>query len=233
MPSLRILTLFETLSEGTEPTEEHPRQVHPPHGKKGSTDLRKGQRDCASHSHDYHDSCVPLTTADSQPPAYHLFADHRRFLGIPIFGGVISNLPFAVIGIWGVMFLLRSGSDEVNSHFLDQRERGPYPFVFVGLLLTAFGSSYYHLCRDNARLVWDRLPMTIALMSMVAAIIAERIRVRMGLWLLPIPLLIGVGSVVQCYLSEVRFALLCRCANVFGTRAATGVNLSATLHKGI
>jgi hypothetical protein len=42
----------------------------------------------------------------------------------------------------------------------------------------------HHLCRDNARLVWDRLPMTIAFMSMVAAIIAERISVRMGLWLL-------------------------------------------------
>jgi len=139
-----------------------------------------------------------------QPPAYHLFADHRRFLGIPNFGDVISNLPFAVIGIWGVMFLLRSGSHQVNGHFLDQRERGPYLLVFVGLLLTAFGSSYYHLCPDNARLVWDRLPMTIAFMSMVAAIIAERISVRAGLWLLPILLLIGVGSVVQWYVSEVR-----------------------------
>lgn len=76
--------------------------------------------------------------------------------------------------------------------------------MFVGLLLTAFGSSYYHLSPNNSRLVWDRLPMTIAFMSMVAAIIAERISLRVGLWLLPILVLVGMGSVLQWYASEMR-----------------------------
>ena len=33
------------------------------------------------------------------------------------------------------------------------------------MLLTAVGSSYYHLAPDNERLFWDRLPMTIAFSS--------------------------------------------------------------------
>jgi hypothetical protein len=137
-----------------------------------------------------------------QPQAYHLFADRRCLLGIPNFGDVVSNLPFALIGVWGLAFLLRSTSNRMTGCFLDQRERWPYLFVFAGLLLTALGSSYYHLDPNNARLVWDRLPMTIAFMSMVAAVVVERISIRLGLWLLPILLLVGLGSVLQWYRSE-------------------------------
>lgn len=39
---------------------------------------------------------------------------------------------------------------------------------------------------------------------MVAAVIMERISVRAGLWLLPLLLVVGAGSVVQWYLSEVQ-----------------------------
>lgn len=137
-----------------------------------------------------------------QPQSYHLFADRRGFLGIPNFGDVVSNLPFAVIGIWGLVFLLRSRFSKKAGLFLDARELWPYLFVFAGLLLTAFGSSYYHLAPDNARLVWDRLPMTITFMSMVAAVIAERINLRLGLWLLPILMVVGLVSVLQWYWSE-------------------------------
>ncbi|MFZ1140750.1 MAG: hypothetical protein ABR881_21555 [Candidatus Sulfotelmatobacter sp.] len=141
-----------------------------------------------------------------QPEAYHLFADRRGLLSIPNFGDVASNLPFAAIGIWGLIFLLRPGSNQVTGRFLEQGERWPYLFVFVGLLLilTGFGSSYYHLSPNNSRLVWDRLPMTIAFMSMVAAIIAERISLRVGLWLLPILIVVGMGPVLQWYASEMR-----------------------------
>ncbi len=140
----------------------------------------------------------------AQPQAYHLFADRRSVLGIPNFGDVVSNVPFGEIGIWGLLLLLSSNSDRLAVCFLDSRERWPYVLLFIGLLLTAFGSSYYHLSPSNARLVWDRLPMTIAFMAMVAAIIAERISVRVGLWLLPILLLVGMGSVLQWYASEAR-----------------------------
>jgi len=146
-----------------------------------------------------------------QPQAYHNFADQRSFLGIPNFGDVVSNLPFAVFGLWGLLFWLqlhreRSHAEPDPKHFLDSRERWPYLIVFVGILLTAFGSAYYHLYPSNARLVWDRLPMTIAFMSIVAAIIAERISLRAGLWLLPILVPVGMASVFQWYLSELRGA---------------------------
>ena len=133
----------------------------------------------------------------AQPQSYHMFADRRSLLGIPNFGDVASNLPFAVIGIWGLVFLLQSGFSATSRLFIDRREIWPYLFAFGGLLLTAFGSSFYHLAPDNARLVWDRLPMTITFMSMVAAVIAERISPKLGLWLLPILILTGFASVLQ------------------------------------
>jgi len=136
-----------------------------------------------------------------QPLSYHNFADQRPWLGIPRFGDVVSNVAFAVVGIWGLIFLVRLQPQQC---FIDSRERWPYYFVFLGMLLTAFGSSYYHLAPDNARLVWDRLPMTIVFMALVAAMIVERINVPLGLGLLPILLAIGIASVIQWHLSEVR-----------------------------
>lgn len=139
-----------------------------------------------------------------QPQSYHSFADRRSLLGIPNFGDVVSNLPFAVIGLLGIAFLLGSASDPSSGNFLDSRERWPYLVAFVGLLLTAFGSSYYHLGPSNARLVWDRLPMTLVFMSIVSAVIAERVQLRTGLFLLPVLLIIGIASVLQWYASELR-----------------------------
>jgi hypothetical protein len=133
-----------------------------------------------------------------------MFADQRSFLGIPNFGDVVSNVPFAIFGFWGLIFLLRSSSEQLSEHFLDKRERWFYLIIFAGLVLTAFGSSYYHLEPSNARLVWDRLPMTVVFMSLVAALIAERIDLGIGFWLLPVLLLIGISSVFQWYISELR-----------------------------
>ena len=136
-----------------------------------------------------------------QPQSYHLFADQRTLLGIPHFGDVVSNLPFAVVGIWGLILLSRN-SHTKTVQFLDRREAWPYLFFFFGLFLTAFGSTYYHLAPDNARLLWDRLPLTITFMSVVAAVIAERVDLRLGLRLLPILLCVGFASVLQWYWSE-------------------------------
>jgi hypothetical protein len=87
---------------------------------------------------------------------------------------------------------------------VDARERWPYALGFFGLLLTSLGSSYYHLAPDDARLLSDRLPMTLVFMPLVAAMIAERISVKAGLWLLPVLTAIGAGSVRQWYESELR-----------------------------
>lgn len=139
----------------------------------------------------------------SQPANYHNFADHRAWLGIPNFLDVVSNVPFASIGLVGLVFLLRS---DAAARFHDARERWPYVVVLLGLLLTAFGSAYYHLAPDNARLVWDRLPMTVTFMSLMAAVIAERISARLGFYLLLPLLALGISSVLVWYASELRGA---------------------------
>jgi hypothetical protein len=140
-----------------------------------------------------------------QPLSYHQFADQRAWLGIPNFGDVVSNLPFAIVGICGLIFLLRRSA---QNRFADPRERQGYirwiyVLMFAGLLLTAFGSAYYHLAPSNARLVWDRLPIMIVFMALVDAVIAERVSVKVGLWLLPALLATGIGSVLQWRASEV------------------------------
>ena len=48
--------------------------------------------------------------------------------------------------------------------------------------------------------------MTVVFMPLVAAMIAERISVPLGLWLLPVLVAVGIGSVLQWHLSEQRGA---------------------------
>jgi hypothetical protein len=103
-------------------------------------------------------------------------------------------------------FLLALAPDESREKFIDPRERWIYFVAFFGMLLTAFGSGYYHLAPDNHRLVWDRLPMTIVFMSLVTAMITERISVSLGFWLWAPLLVIGIASVMQWHLSETRGA---------------------------
>src|SRR3974390_3856287 len=137
----------------------------------------------------------------AQPLSYHHFADFRTAFGIANVGNVLSNLLFAIFGAWGLYFLAQKESSKA---FLDPRERYPYVTLFLGILLTAFGSGYYHLMPDNSRLVWDRLPMTVAFMSLVSAMIAERIDVTLALRLFLPLLALGILSVIHWHLSELR-----------------------------
>lgn len=45
----------------------------------------------------------------------------------------------------------------------------------VSLLLTAFGSGFYHLAPDNASLMWDRLPIALACAGLLAAVRTETV----------------------------------------------------------
>jgi Ceramidase len=144
-----------------------------------------------------------LAPRTAQPSSYHNFADGRRWSGVANFGNVVSNAGFAIVGLWGLAVLLGKPG---GVQFVDSRERWPYVIVFAGMILTAIGSAYYHLAPDNARLVWDRLPMTLVFMALVAAMLMERISVPTGLALLPVLLLMGIASVVQWYHSEVNGA---------------------------
>lgn len=136
-----------------------------------------------------------------QPAAYHRMADERTIAGIPNALNVVSNLPFAVVGLIGLMTL----RDEKRA-IPDMRDRWPYVALFGGVFLTAICSSYYHLAPNNARLVWDRLPMTVGFMGLLAALVSERVDRRAGRALL-VPLLIaGVASVLYWDWTEARGA---------------------------
>ena len=133
----------------------------------------------------------------AQDPAYHRMADGRTLLGVPNALNVLSNVGFVLVGALGCW-----GLRGARAPFLDRRERWPYRVFFAGLLLTGLGSAYYHLAPDNARLVWDRLPLAMTLMALFAAIIAERLSVRTGLLLLPLLAALGAGSVLVWYQGE-------------------------------
>jgi hypothetical protein len=147
-----------------------------------------------------------------QSLSYHDFADQRTLFGIPHALNVVSNLPFLFVGVAGVILILRPSLGATERHVLPcpaslvhgvvGAERWPWLIFFLGVAATGPGSSWYHLAPDNARLVWDRLPMTLAFMSLFAAMIAERIDVRAGLCLLGPLLLAGLGSVLYWHWTE-------------------------------
>jgi len=134
-----------------------------------------------------------------QPPDYHQFADQRHALGVDNFLDVVSNGAFLLAGVAGLVIVLGG-----RTRFEHPVERWPWLVFFVGVLLTAAGSGYYHLSPDNESLFWDRLPMTIAFMGLVSAQIVDRVNVRAGMLLLVPLLLVGMGSVVYWIVTERR-----------------------------
>lgn len=112
-----------------------------------------------------------VTPSIPQSQEYHNFADQREFFGIPNALNVISNFPFLVIGLVGLVLCHYRNYFKLRL----QGEVWGWTLFFIGVAAVAFGSSYYHLKPNDARLVWDRLPMTVAFTSLVAIFIIERI----------------------------------------------------------
>ena len=117
----------------------------------------------------------------AQDQSYHDFADQRTLLGIPNFWNVVSNFPFLVIGATGLL--------EFHRH--------PATIsLFVGIFLVGFGSSYYHWNPNDGTLFWDRLPMTLSFMAILAIVVEERVSAAAGPILLWPLLALGVFSML-------------------------------------
>lgn len=110
-----------------------------------------------------------------QPAGYHDFADHSSLAGLPHAADVISNLGFVLVGLWGWWRL--SGQ---SAHPCLADGWFGYRLLLIGLVLTGAGSAYYHLAPDDARLIWDRLPIALACAGLLAAVRAETVGVRMA-----------------------------------------------------
>jgi len=121
-----------------------------------------------------------------QDPHYHLFSDQRTLCGINHFWNVMSNLPFLLVGIYGLWRLKKIKIESIQ---------WAYGVFCVGVILVCFGSGYYHFNPTNHTLVWDRLPMTIAFMALFSLLLHERVLVNpKTLTLIPL-LIIGAASV--------------------------------------
>ena len=140
-----------------------------------------------------------------QDLSYHAMADTRTMFGVPNALNVLSNVPFAFTGGLGLIALARARRSSAAG-FADGWYWAAYLALFGGVALTCVGSSYYHLAPDNARLVWDRLPMTVGFMGFVAAMLEERVRPGLARQLLLPLLLLGAFSVAWWTWSESRGA---------------------------
>jgi hypothetical protein len=131
----------------------------------------------------------------AQPPIhqsldYHRFADTRTLLGVPNYWNVVSNLPFLFVGLFGLAWTVKHNESIVRE------TRAAWLVLFGGVALVGLGSGWYHLSPSRGTLVWDRLPMTLAFMALLAIVRGEHIALRLARMALYPLLLAGVASVL-------------------------------------
>jgi hypothetical protein len=137
-----------------------------------------------------------LLLAAAGPPIeqvahFHDFANQRTWLGIPFAQDVLSNLPFAIGGLLGLVWLRPWSAGGFAS-----AERPLAALSFAGLLLTAICSGLYHWQPDDAGLVVDRLGMCTAFAGLLGLAAAGRISGRAGLALAAALMLLAPLSVL-------------------------------------
>ncbi|XP_014506651.2 uncharacterized protein LOC106766436 isoform X2 [Vigna radiata var. radiata] len=163
---------------------------------------------------------ILLSPSIPQPQLYHHFADNRNFFGIPNAPNVISNFPFMVIGLIGLVLCHRRSYFNISL----EGELWGWKCFYAGVTSVAFGSSYYHLHPDDASLLWDRIPMTVAFASLLAILIIERIDAKKGTHAI-VPLIM-IGIIINVYwrfFDDIRLYILAQSA------ACIAIPLMATL----
>ena len=121
---------------------------------------------------------------------YHAFADQRTWLGLPCAADVLTNLPFAIAGLWGLgraAVLQQEGGWTVRL--------GLAQLFFAGLVLTFLGSSYYHLQPNDGGLAWDRAGMVGAFAGLLGMAVADRISTRAAVTMSAVVTVVGLMSV--------------------------------------
>lgn len=139
-----------------------------------------------------------FTSPIPQDPAYYLFADNLTKLSVPNFWNVMSNAPYAFVGIWGLLIVARIAQQQAFEL------RNAYGVFFIGVFLTAFGSGYFHFDPGHGTLFWDRLPMTISFAGLFSVVIGETNSPAAGKRWLPVFLFIGLASVIYWQWTETR-----------------------------
>jgi hypothetical protein len=119
-----------------------------------------------------------------------VFADTRSWHGLPNAMDVLSNLPFLLMGCWGLYWLNRidRAHHEALSGFPLAPPASDPPdntldcawLFFAGLIATAAGSAFYHLAPDAPRLAADRAGMAVAFAGLIGMAVCERVSQRAG-----------------------------------------------------
>lgn len=117
---------------------------------------------------------------------YHNFADKRPIFGIQNSFDVLSNLPFSLFGIIGLIFW---------SKYPTTSARKSWFVAFLGVFLVGIGSAYYHYNPNNQTLIWDRLPLTVGFMGVLSALLTMCISEAWEKYLLPGLIALGAISV--------------------------------------
>jgi hypothetical protein len=125
---------------------------------------------------------IPLRDA----PSLFDYADKRSFFHIPFSLDVLSNIPFLIVGLYG----FKKVYNNKNELF--------YFGLFLSLssTLTAFSSAYFHWNPTPDTLIFDRLTMTFGFSSIISVIIADRINLKLGHYLLALLIPIGLFTVL-------------------------------------
>lgn len=137
-----------------------------------------------------------------QPILYHQFADQETFLSIHNFLNVVSNLAILLSGLVGLRFVWWCYCSPTQQSFVNKAACWPYFIVFFSVAMIGFGSAYYHWVPDNETLLWDRLPIALGVTALLAATLTERVSLRVGLWALPVLVILGGVSVLYWYWTE-------------------------------
>ena len=142
----------------------------------------------------------------AQLPNYHGFADQRMLLGFANAGDVLSNLGFLLVAIYGFTTLRHARRDDPA--------RLAYTVFFAAITATALGSTWYHMAPDDARLVWDRLPIAVACAALLAGALRDAYP-KTAPAVLSLVLLTGFGALSVLWWSwsgDLRFYLLIQAA---------------------
>jgi hypothetical protein len=119
-----------------------------------------------------------------QAPAYHAFADARSAWGMANAWNVLSNLPFAAIGLYGLMRARRA-----------RAQRAAWSVTFLGISAVSAGSAWYHWAPGDAALAWDRWPMAVGFMGLLTALVARTMGATLEQRLLLPAVVVGIASV--------------------------------------
>jgi 1-acyl-sn-glycerol-3-phosphate acyltransferase len=124
---------------------------------------------------------------------YFAFADQRELLGLPRAMDVLSNLPFLLAGLYGLVLLTKTTEPATFSK--------PMAAVFfTGLILTSIGSAYFHLLpQEGGRLAVDRSGMLIAFTGLVGLATALKVSLRAGTAL---AFFVGIAGAVSIYVGN-------------------------------